>query len=202
MIKPKRVAIYARVSTSDKQDVAMQVRELTEYASTRGWELAGVYADEGFSGTNTRRPKLQELLKDSRARRFDAVLVWRLDRFGRSLRELVGMLQDLSEVGVEFCSLKDALDLTTASGRLMAHMIAAFSEFEASIIRERVRSGIAHARACGKRLGRPQVRDDAAILELRASGLSVRKIAAQLGLSKSTVHAVLAGVQKTPAKPA
>lgn len=197
-----RAAIYARVSTADKQDVSMQIRELQEFAKSRGWEIVGTYSDEGYTGTNTRRPMLQQLLKDANARKFDTVLVWRLDRFGRSLRELVTMLQDLTEVGVEFCSLKDALDMTTAGGKLFAHMVMAFSEFEASIIRQRVQAGIDHARACGKRLGRPQVRDDAAIRELRATGLSVRKIAARLGIAKSTVQASLAGVPKIPPKTA
>jgi DNA invertase Pin-like site-specific DNA recombinase len=189
----KRIALYARTSTADKQNPEMQLRELREYAALRGWTIAGVYEDRGYTGTNTNRPRLKDLLRDGKARRFDLVLVWKLDRWGRSLSEIVTMLQDLADHGVEFCSLKDSLDLSTSQGRLMMHMLAAFAQFEADLIKTRVRAGLDHARACGKRLGRPKLRDDAAIHRLRSEGESIRKIAAELGISAGAVQRSLNG---------
>ena len=187
----KRVALYARTSTYDKQDPEMQLRELREYAAIRGWQVVGVYEDRGFTGTNMNRPRLKTLLLDAKSRQFDLVLVWKLDRWGRSLREIVSMLQDLADYGVEFCSLKDSLDLSTSQGRLMMHLLAAFSQFEADVIKMRVRAGLAHAKASGKQLGRPKVRDDEAIRNLRANGLSLRRIAHNLQISKGTVQNAL-----------
>lgn len=197
--KSKRVAIYVRVSTADKQDCAMQLADLTEYAKARGWEVAETYEDKGFSGKNTNRPKLKQMLLGANARKFDIVLVWKLDRFARSLGDLIGMIQNLSEVGVEFVSLKDNLDLSTSQGRLLLHLLGAFAQFERDIIVSRVRAGLEHAKARGQRLGRPQVRNDEAIRLMRAKGLSLRQIAKRLGVSKSSVQNSLAGVQKTPA---
>jgi putative DNA-invertase from lambdoid prophage Rac len=187
----KRVALYARTSTTDKQDPEMQLRELREYASLRGWVLAGIYEDRGYTGTNSNRPMLKQLLLDAKARRFDLVAVWKLDRFGRSMKEIVVMLQDLADYGVEFCSLKDALDLSTSQGRLMMHIIAAFAQFEADVIKTRVMAGLEHAKARGQKLGRPQIRNDNEIKCLREQGLSQRVIAAQLGIAKGTVQNAL-----------
>ena len=187
----KRIALYARTSTLDKQDPEMQLREMREFCKLRGWEPVEVYEDRGYTGTNTNRPMLKQLLLDAKAHQFDLVLVWKLDRWGRSLREIVLMLQELTDSNVEFCSVKDALDLSTSQGRLMMHIIAAFAQFEADVIRMRVIAGLENARANGKQLGRPKLRDDRAINALRASGLTLRQIASQLNISKGTVHNAL-----------
>jgi DNA invertase Pin-like site-specific DNA recombinase len=182
----KKVGIYCRVSTLDQQ-TDLQIRELTEYVAARGWTVYRLYEDKA-TGTNKNRPMLKELLRDARARKFDVVLVWKLDRFARSLKDLITMLQELTELGIDFVSQKDQIDLTTAAGRLMVHIIGAFAEFEAAIIKERVMAGIKAARDKGKHLGRPKLRDDAAIARLRAEGVSIRKIAALLGLSAGAIQ--------------
>lgn len=169
----------------------MQLRELEEYAVHRGWELSKTYEDKGFTGTNTNRPALKAMLTDAKARKFDLILVWKLDRFGRSLREIVMMLQDLADYGVEFCSFKDSLDLSSSQGKLMFHIVAAFSQYEAELIRSRVVSGLENAKAKGKKLGRPKKRNDAEIQRLRQEGLSIREIAKQLGVSAGAVQRAL-----------
>jgi len=184
-----RVGIYLRVSTQD-QNTEIQKGELQRFAEARGWASVRVYEDKA-TGTNANRPALKEMLRDARKRVIDVIVVWKLDRFARSLKDLVTMLQELSELGVEFVALKDNIDLTTSSGRLMMHMIGAFAEFEASLIRERVRAGIANARAKGKRLGRPSFRDDDRIRALRGRGLSIRQVAAKAGVSKASVQRAL-----------
>ncbi|HAR41982.1 MAG TPA: resolvase [Bdellovibrionales bacterium] len=184
-----RVAIYLRVSTQD-QATELQQRELTAYVQARGWVVFKTYEDKA-TGTTANRAMLKAMLTDARLRRFDRIIVWKLDRFARSLKDLVTMLQELSELGIEFISLRDNIDLTTSSGRLMMHMIGAFAEFEASIIRERVRAGIANARAKGKRLGRPKTRDDGTIKALRRQGLSIRSIALQAHCSAGAVQRAL-----------
>jgi DNA invertase Pin-like site-specific DNA recombinase len=183
----KRIAIYARTSTIDKQSPEMQIRELREYAQARGWEIYDIYQDHGYSGRNTNQPMFQKLVRDSMERKFELVLVWKLDCWARSLKEIVMTLQELSDYGVEFCSLKDSIDLSTNQGKLMLHIIAAFAQFEADIIRERVRAGVAHARSKGKKLGRPAELDSTKIQELRLQGLSLSKIDAALGCTKSAV---------------
>jgi DNA invertase Pin-like site-specific DNA recombinase len=185
-----RVAIYARVSTTNHgQDVGMQTRELREYCERRGLHIVGEYTDVGVSGSKDSRPELNRLMANARQRRFDAVCVWKLDRFGRSLRHLVNALADLESLGVSFVSLKDNLDLSTPSGRLMFQIIGAMAEFERALIQERVRAGIRNARAKGRRIGRPRVAIDAArIAALRASGLSWRTIERELGISVRTAR--------------
>lgn len=191
-----RVAIYVRVSTQE-QSCELQREELSRFTAARGWEVVGVYEDKA-TGTDGKRPMLQALLSDARARKFDILLCWKLDRVFRSLKGLVTTLQELSELGIEFVSLKDQIDMTTASGRLMTHILAAFAEFEASLIRERVKAGLENAKRKGTKLGRPKTRDDGAILTLRSEGLSHREIARRLGLSKGSVQKALAGGHKTP----
>jgi DNA invertase Pin-like site-specific DNA recombinase len=184
------VALYARVSTLDKgQDPQMQLRELRAHAQAQGWEVFSEYVDHGISGSKDSRPQLNRMMSDAAAGKFDAVLVWKLDRFSRSLRMLITSLESLAASGVSFVSLRDNLDLTTATGRLMFQMIGAFAEFEREITRERVRAGLRNARAKGKTLGR-KARTDidvSALLALREAGMSWRKIAAQTGLPMSTV---------------
>ena len=192
--KTLKTALYARISTSNhSQDPEVQLRELRDYCQRRGWEIAGEYVDAGVSGAKDSRPELNRLMADAHQRKFDAVLVWKLDRFGRSLRHLVNALAELEALGVAFISLRDNLDLSTPSGRLMFQIIGAMAEFERSLIQERVRAGLRNARAKGKRLGRPRMTlDTARIARLRAQGRSIRHIASQLGCSRGLVHKTLA----------
>jgi DNA invertase Pin-like site-specific DNA recombinase len=186
-----RVALYARVSTSNgQQDPEMQLRELREYAKLRELTIAGEYVD-WMSGSNDSRPALNRLMADAGRRTFDAVLVWKLDRFGRSLRHLVNALAELEALGLSFISLRDNLDLSTPSGRLMFQIIGAMAEFERALIQERVRAGLRNARAKGRRLGRPRVAvDEAEVLAMRTAGASWRAIAKTLGVGLGTVHRI------------
>src|SRR5215472_9045703 len=184
-----RAAIYARVSTNIGQDPHMQMRELREYCQRRGWEVAGEYVDAGVSGTKQNRPRLDALWAECRKRRVDAVVVYRYDRFARSLRQLVNALEEFRSLGIEFISLHEGVDTSTPNGRLVFGIFASIAEFERELIRDRVKSGIAAAKSRGKRLGRPRVSVDAArIAALRASGLSWPKIAVELGVSVGTVY--------------
>ena len=184
-----RAAIYARVSTNNGQDPSMQTRELREYCQRRCWEVEGEYVDVGVSGAKERRPQLDALLAECRKRRMDAVVVYRYDRFARSLRQLVNALDEFRSLGIEFISLHEGVDTSTPNGRLVFGIFASIAEFERELIRDRVKSGIAAARSKGKRLGRPRVAVDAArVAALRASGLSWPKIAAKLGVSVGTVY--------------
>ena len=169
-----RVAIYARVSTSNgHQSPELQLRELRDYAGRRGWKIVEEYVDAGVSGAKDSRPALNRLMADACQRQFDAVLVWKLDRYGRSLRHLVNALAELEALGVAFVSPRDNLDLSTPSGRLMFQIIGAMAEFERALIQERVRAGLRNARAKGKRLGRPRLFVSATkIADLRSHGCS------------------------------
>jgi DNA invertase Pin-like site-specific DNA recombinase len=180
-----RVALYGRVSTLDKgQDVNLQLNELREYSQRRGWEITGEYVDNGVSGAKESRPELNRMMVDAKKRNFDVIAVWKLDRFGRSLKQLVMTLADLESLGVAFVSLRDGFDLSTPSGRLMFQIIGAMGEFERNLIRERVRAGMAHARAKGRKLGRAKVHVDMNSVEVRrANGESLRAIARDLGVS-------------------
>jgi DNA invertase Pin-like site-specific DNA recombinase len=183
-----RAAIYARVSTNNGQDPAMQTRELREYCERRGWEIAGEYVDTGISGSKERRPQLDALLSACRRRLVDAVVVYRYDRFARSLRQLVNALEEFRSLGIEFVSLHEGVDTSTPNGRLVFGIFATIAEFERELIRDRVRSGIAAARSKGRKLGRPRVTVDAArIAALRDSGASWSTITRQLRLSAGTV---------------
>lgn len=187
-----RVAIYARVSTTNGQSPEMQLAELREYASRRGWEVFGEYVDSGISGSKESRPEPNRLMSDVHLRRFDVVLCWKVDRFGRSLKHLVNALADLDSYGVAFVSLRDNLDLSTPSGRLMFQIIGAMAEFERSLIQERVRAGLRNAKLRGKILGRPPMTlDRERIARLRASGASIREISTQLEVSTATIHKAL-----------
>jgi DNA invertase Pin-like site-specific DNA recombinase len=189
-----KVALYARVSTSDKgQDPEMQLRELREHCQRRGCEILGEYVDIGVSGSKDSRPELNKLMADAKRRRFDAVLVWKLDRFGRSLKNLINALAEFESLGVAFISLKESLDLATPAGRLMFGIISAMAEFERDLIRERVRAGIANRRAKGLRVGRKPISLDPTKLQaLRSQGQTMREIALALGCSRSLVHKTLA----------
>lgn len=185
----KRVGCYLRVSTTE-QHTELQRSDIGEYAQARGWK-ALIYYEDRATGTSANRPELKRLLIDARGRKLDLIICWKLDRFFRSLKHLVVTLQELQELGVEFVSLRDNIDLTTSSGRLMMHLLGAFAEFEASLIRERVRAGLANAKSKGKRLGRPRSVNPERVIELRARGMSLREIAEVLSTTKSTVSKVL-----------
>jgi len=200
--KAFRVAVYARVSTANNgQDPTMQTRELEEYCQRRGWEIASAYVDVGVSGAKDSRPELNRLMADAHQRRFDTVLVWKLDRFGRSLRHLVNALAELEALGVAFVSLRDNLDLTTPAGRLMFQIIGAMAEFERSLIVERVKAGMRNAHAKGKRIGRPPktyLAPDTrqVIAEAYRSGEgSLRQLAVRFGTSVGMVQRCVAACQ-------
>jgi DNA invertase Pin-like site-specific DNA recombinase len=192
-----QVALYARVSTLNNQDPEMQLAELREYAARRGWEIVEEFTDQGVSGSKESRPALNRLMADACRRRFDAVLVWKIDRFGRSLKHLVNSLAELAALGVAFISLRDNLDLSTPSGRLMFQIIGAMAEFERALIQERVRAGLRNARAKGRRLGRPRVIVDTfQIVSLRSQGRSWAQITDDMGVSKGTAQRAFASLPK------
>lgn len=185
-----KIAIYARVSTiGHGQDTGLQVQDLREFCKLREFQLVDSYVDEGVSGSKDSRPELNRLMADARKRRFDAVLVWKLDRFGRSLKHLVNALAEFQALGVAFISYKESLDMTTPAGRLMFGVIAAMAEFERDLIRERTKAGVAFARSKGKHIGRPRLAVKSSdVHRLRASGLSRRAIGRELGISEGTVR--------------
>ena len=152
----RRAAIYALVSTLD-QEPENQLADLRRYVEARGWS-ATEYTDHGVSGAKERRPALDALVKDAKQRRFDVLVVWRLDRLGRSLRHLILLLDDLQALGVAFVSLGEGIDATTPAGRLQLNVLGAISQFERERIAERVKAGLSRARSNGKRLGRPKTR--------------------------------------------
>jgi DNA invertase Pin-like site-specific DNA recombinase len=183
-----RIAIYARVSTLHGQNPELQLAEIREHAARRGWDIAGEYVDLGVSGSKESRPELNRVIRDAHLRKFDAVVCWKLDRLGRSLKHLVTTIEDFAAYGVSFVSLRDNLDLSTPSGRLMMHIIGAMAEFERELIRERVSAGIQAARRRGARIGRPRtyVNPDK-IREMRNEGTPWRAIAKRLGVGTGTV---------------
>lgn len=192
-----RVALYSRVSTTGKgQDCEVQTRELREFATRRGWTITEEYSDAGVSGAKERRPALDTMMQAARHRKFDAILIWKLDRIGRSLRHLVNLLAELEAVGCTLCSFSDNLDLSTPQGRLMFGVIAAMAEFERSLVCERVKSGIAHRRSKGLRVGScPLKIDMAQVARLRAEGASMALVAKTLGVSAGTIHSRLSQAQ-------
>jgi DNA invertase Pin-like site-specific DNA recombinase len=194
-----RAALYLRVST-DEQTTERQERELREVAAARCWEIVEVYADNGFSGSNWRdkRPAFDRLHQDATRRRFDIVMAWSLDRLGRSLQDLLGFLSELKAVDVELFLYQQAVDTTTPAGKAMFQMLGMFAEFERSMIVERVRSGMAKAKAngtkSGKAIGRPRIPElkRAAIkAAYAAGGISMRKLAAQFDVSLGMVRIAL-----------
>jgi DNA invertase Pin-like site-specific DNA recombinase len=183
--KSTRAAIYARVSTAD-QSCQNQLLELHRYTAARGWTAVD-FVDRGVSGAKDRRPSLDQLVTDARRRRFDVLVVWRLDRLGRNLRHLVTLLEEFQTIGIAFVSLAEGIDATTPAGKLQMHILAAIAEFERARIAERVRAGLARARAQGQRLGRRPHRISDGDLE-RVGSLSTRKAAAALGVPASVLH--------------
>lgn len=193
--KHMRVGLYARISTHDQQTLPMQISAMTDYVSRRGWETVLEVTDVA-SGATT-RPRRAELMKAARRRELDAIVVWRLDRWGRSVADLFTSLQELQALDVGFVSLTEALDLTTPSGRALAGMLAVFAEFERDILRDRVRAGIAQAKKEGRPHGRPATarRKTEAILTLAQEGFKPGKIAERLGISRTSVRRFLAKSQ-------
>ena len=186
-----RAGLYARVSTNDQQTIPLQIRALREYAVRRGWTIA-LQVKEVGSGASERQLR-EKLLDAARRREIDVVLVWRLDRWGRSVADLLATLQELNHLGVGFVSLTEALDLTTPAGRAMAALLAVFAEFEREILRERVRAGLAHARRNGKKLGRPITAAAKAgeVRALRRAGISKAEIARRLQIGRTSVRRIL-----------
>jgi DNA invertase Pin-like site-specific DNA recombinase len=199
-----KAAIYARVSTANNgQDPTMQTRELREYCDRRGWTVAGEYVDIGISGTKEKRPELDRLLGEAHRRRFDAVVVWRFDRFARSVSHLLRALETFKSLGIEFVSLSEQVDTSTPTGKMVFTVLGAVAELERSLIVERVRAGLRNAKAKGKSLGRPRVAVDAAkIAALRSQGLSWAKIGERLGLGEGTVRRTAGASAKNPLKSA
>jgi DNA invertase Pin-like site-specific DNA recombinase len=183
--RPLRAALYARVSTND-QTADNQLLELRRYAEVRGW-TAKEYVDQGISGVKESRPALDTLISDARRRRFDVLVVWRLDRLGRNLRHLILTLDELTALGVSFVSLGKGIDTSTPAGRLQLHILGAIAEFERARIAERVKAGVDRARRQGRRLGRPEREVPESIIA-PVRGLSVREAAKRLGVSTATAH--------------
>lgn len=196
-----RVALYVRVSTHDQQTLPLQLEALREYAGRRHWQIVREVSEVASGAATAKRPQREALLQDAKRRQVDAILVWRLDRWGRSVADLVNSLAELEAVGVAFVSVTEALDLTTPAGRAMAAMVAVFAQFEREILRERVKAGIAQAKAQGKALGRPKTaaKLDQEMRSLRAAGVSQAEIARQLGVGRTSVRRVLASARcETP----
>jgi DNA invertase Pin-like site-specific DNA recombinase len=190
----KRVAIYLRVSTS-KQDTANQLRELKVVAKRSGWRVVKVFEDTGISGAKGRdgRPGLDSMLRAVNAKEFDLVATWSVDRLGRSLTDLLSILQHLKDKGVDLFLHQQGLDTSTTAGKAMFQMLGVFAEFERGIIKERVNAGLARARAHGVKLGRPRVGPDVEIRikRLRSKGHGILKISRELGVGTSTVQRVV-----------
>jgi DNA invertase Pin-like site-specific DNA recombinase len=189
--------LYARVSTSDKgQDPAMQLREMQEFSTRRGWQ-SEIFADAGYSGSKLNRPELDRMMALCRRRKCDVVVVYRFDRFARSLKHLVDALAEFDALGIQFVSLHENVDTTTAQGRLLFQIFGAIAEFERSLIRERVVSGMKHARSRGIHLGRPRrVADTEKIRSLRARGETWQRVAHLTGVSPATAKRRLVAAQK------
>jgi DNA invertase Pin-like site-specific DNA recombinase len=194
-----RAAIYARVSTANNgQSPEMQLRELQEYCQRRGWEITGEYVDIGISGSKEKRPQLDKLMADAHRRRFDVVIVWKFDRFARSVSHLLRALEAFNALGVGFVSLSESLDTSTPAGKMVFTVLGAVAELERSLIVERVKAGLRNARAKGKRLGRPRrVLDISTIEALRKAGLGWRAIAKKLGVGVGTLYRVSPSGSKT-----
>ena len=188
-----RAGLYARVSTIDQQTLPMQNRAMRDYAARRGWTIVLQVREVG-SGAAKREAR-EKLLEAARRREIDVVLVWRLDRWGRSVTDLLVTLQELEHLGVSFVSLTEALDLTTPPGRAMAGLLAIFADFEREILRERTRAGLANARQNGQRLGRPMTAglQAAEIRKLHRTGVAKAEIARRLQIGRTSVRRILKG---------
>src|ERR1700686_5033929 len=188
-----RIGIYARVSTKE-QNCELEVRDLRAYCTARGFDLVREYVDAGQSGAKDSRPELNKLMNDARKRQFDAIIVWRFDRFARSTKHLLTALEEFRGLGIQFISYQENVDTSTPLGQALFTIVSAVAQLERDLIRERVSAGIRNARANGKKLGRPKSGiDRERILELKAQGQSLRQIAATLGVGYGTVRVRLMG---------
>lgn len=186
-----RVGLYARVSAAHQQTIPMQLRQMRDYVTHRGWRVVLTMQDVKSGAKH--RPQRELVMDAARRRELDAIVVWRLDRWGRSLSDLVLTLKDLAELGVAFVSLTEAFDLTTPTGRAMAGMVAVFAEFEREIRRERVTAGIEQARREGRHLGRPRSASlkSKQVRALFGEGVSKSEIARRLAISRTSVRRIL-----------
>jgi DNA invertase Pin-like site-specific DNA recombinase len=192
-----QAAIYARVSTHNGQDPEVQLRELREYNQRRGWDRTQEYVDVGISGTKQKRPELDRLMKDAKHREFDAVVVWRFDRFARSVSHLLRALEEFRSLGIEFISLSEQVDTSTPTGKMVFTVLGAVAELERSLIVERVRAGLRNAKAKGKKLGRPPlVANHEVIGQMRSQGASWRAIGKAMGVSPATALCMAARAHK------
>jgi DNA invertase Pin-like site-specific DNA recombinase len=184
-----KIAIYARVSTKNSQDPEMQLAELREYVRNRKWKIAGEYVDKGISGASDSRPELNRLMADANRRRFDVVVVWKFDRFARSVSHLLRALETFRALGIEFVSLSENIDTSTPAGKTVFTVLASVAELERSLIGERVRAGLRNAKARGRRLGRPPLKDLSATetqrlrSERRRLRISFKELAEKYGIS-------------------
>lgn len=196
MAKPRRCAIYARVST-DLQDESLQLTALQEFVSQRGWELKATYIDHGVSSRSV-RPELERMMSDAHKRHFDVIAVWKFDRFARSTRELVFALEQFQALGIDFVSVTQAIDTSGPMGKLVFSVLAAIAEFERELIRERVVAGMKEAQRRGKHCGRPAKQFDVEkAAELRQSGLSWRRLASATGVPVHLLRMRLASVKNS-----
>jgi DNA invertase Pin-like site-specific DNA recombinase len=183
-----RVAIYARVSTRD-QSCDLQLRDLRIYCTARKFKVFREYIDVGESGAKDSRPELNNLMADARKRKFDAIFVWRFDRFARSTKHLLLALEEFRSLGIQFISYQENIDTSSALGQALFTIVSAVAQLERDLIRERVNAGIRHARACGKQLGRPRrIVDRDELVRLQEEGASLRQIAKKLGIGYGTVR--------------
>ncbi|WP_413289300.1 recombinase family protein [Bdellovibrio sp. HCB337] len=196
-----RVATYSRVSTlHHDQKPEVQISELVTFCEARGWPIEHQIVDHGFSGSTDNRPGLKRLIALARGKEINVIVVVKLDRLFRSLKHLVSTLEELEQLGVQFISIRDQIDMTTATGRLMLHIVAAFGEFERGLIRERTIAGLVHAKANGQKLGRPQVHNKEEIVRLRLEGMTYREISKAMNVSIGTIANALKDVHKTSIK--
>jgi len=192
-----RVAIYARVSTTD-QSTDSQLLDLRRYVSDRGWQIFREYCDNGVSGTTDSRPALNQLMADAKKRRFDTVLVWRFDRFARSTKHLILALEEFKNLGIDFVSYQENIDTSSPLGSAIFTIISAVAQLEKDIIAERVKAGLRRAKENGKQLGRPKVLVDVEeACQLRSEGMSLRAISKQLRVSRETLTVALNGSNHT-----
>ena len=192
------IAIYARVSTKD-QSCDLQLRDLRTYCAARGLNIFREYVDIGQSGAKDSRPELNELMADARKRQFDAIVCWRFDRFARSTRHLLLALEEFRSLGLQFISYNENIDTSSPLGQALFTIVGAVAQLERDLIRERVTAGIRNARACGKRLGRPQrIIDAEQMLRMRVEGASLRQISATLGIGYGTIRTRIQSVSGKP----
>ncbi len=195
LVKTKRVAIYARVSTSN-QTVENQLAELRIVAERNQWNVVAEFSDNGISGTKGRdqRPAFDDLLKRATRREFDLIMVWAIDRLGRSIQHLVSFMTEIQSLGVDLYVHQQAIDTTTPSGRMIFGIFSALGEYERELMRERIMAGQRRARSQGVQIGRPSKMNDAvrtSVKLLHGNGMAIRIIAKQLEIGVGTVYSAL-----------